>query len=137
MSQFSFLQAEFSPVFDHARKAEATALSDPRSACFYARLALETAIKWMYEHDRTLRSPYDNALSALIHEGTFRALVGNALVTKARIIKDLGNRAVHDTRPVAPQAATTCCPGAVSFFLLACPHLRKRHKARSRDAVFA
>src|SRR5690606_34780262 len=92
---------------DHARKAEIAALNDPRAACFYARLGLETAVKWMYAHDRTLRSPYDEALSALIHEGTFRGLVGNALVTKARIIKDLGNRAVHDTRPVAGQAATT------------------------------
>ena len=52
MSQFAFLQAEFSPVYDHARKAEGVALSDPRAACFYARLALETAVKWMYERDK-------------------------------------------------------------------------------------
>ncbi|WP_244500454.1 DEAD/DEAH box helicase family protein [Methyloceanibacter methanicus] len=107
MSQFSFLQSDFSPVFDHARKAEVAALNDPRAACFYARLALETAVKWMYAHDAALRQPYNDTLSALIHEGSFRALVGSALVTKARIIKDLGNRAVHDTRPVAAQAATT------------------------------
>ena len=107
MSQFEFLQTEFEPVFEHIAKAENAALSDPRSACFYSRLALETAIKWMYVHDGTLRSPYSGELSALIHEGTFRTLVGNALVTKARIIKDFGNRAVHDQRPVAPQAAAT------------------------------
>jgi type I restriction enzyme R subunit len=107
MSQFAFLQAEFSPVYDHARKAESVALSDPRTACFYARLALETVVKWMYERDKALRTPYDDALSALIHEPSFRRVVGNALVTKARIIKDLGNRAVHDTRVVAPQSATT------------------------------
>ena len=107
MSQFAFLQSEFSPVYDHARKAESAALSDPRAACFYARLALETAVKWMYERDKALRTPYDDALSALIHEPSFRRVVGDALVTKARIIKDLGNRAVHDTRVVAPQSATT------------------------------
>ncbi|MGR3608892.1 MAG: DEAD/DEAH box helicase family protein [Sulfitobacter sp.] len=97
MSQFEFLKADFSPVFAHARKAEQLALSDPRGACFYARLALETAIKWMYEADPSLRSPYDDALSALIHEPSFRQLAGNALVTKAKLIKDLGNRAVHDS----------------------------------------
>jgi type I restriction enzyme R subunit len=107
MSQFGFLQSEFAPVFEHARKAEVAALADPRAACFYTRLALETAIKWMYVRDRTLRSPYDKALSALIHEPTFQTLVGGALVTKAKIIKDYGNRAVHDTRPVAPQLAIT------------------------------
>jgi type I restriction enzyme R subunit len=107
MSQFAFLQPEFSPVYDHARRAEGVALSDPRAACFYARLALETAVKWMYERDRALRTPYDDALSALIHEPSFRAVVGDARVTKARIIKDLGNSAVHDTRTVAPQSAAT------------------------------
>ncbi|NEX21502.1 DEAD/DEAH box helicase family protein [Thiorhodococcus mannitoliphagus] len=105
MSQFAFLQAEFSPVFEHASKAETLARSDPRAACFYARLALETAVGWMYQHDGSLHSPYDNALSALIHEATFRTLVGNALVTKARLIKDYGNRAVHDIRAVSENTA--------------------------------
>lgn len=105
MTQFAFLKPEFAEVFDAARKAEQMALSDPRGACFYARLALETAIKWMYANDRSLRSPYDEALSALIHEPSFRNLVGHPLVTKAKLIKDLGNKAVHDTRPVAQQHA--------------------------------
>lgn len=105
MTQFAFLEPEFADIFTHARQAETLALSDPRGACFYARLALETAVKWLYAHDRSLRSPYDTALSALIHEGTFRALVGNALVTKARIIKDYGNNAAHDSRSITPQQA--------------------------------
>lgn len=107
MSQFTFLQSEFATMYEHAAQAERIAFSDSRGSCFYARLALETGVKWMYAHDADLRSPYDNALSALIHEGTFRKLVGNALVTKARIIKDMGNRAVHDTRKVDQQASVT------------------------------
>ena len=108
MSQFAFLKTEFASVYELARKAETAALADPRGACFYARLALESAVKWMYDNDRNLRSPYDTALSSLIHEGTFRAVVGNALVTKARIIKDYGNKAVHETRAVAPQNSIIC-----------------------------
>ena len=108
MSQFAFLKTEFAPVYELARKAEVAALADPRGACFYARLALESAVKWMYDNDRSLRSPYDTALSALIHEGSFRALVGNALVAKARIIKDLGNKAVHESRAVPVQNSVTC-----------------------------
>lgn len=107
MSQFAFLAPEFAAVHDHARKAEAAALNDPRAACFYGRLALETAIKWLYDHDRTLRKPYEETLAALIHEPSFRALAGDGLVTKAKLIKDLGNRAVHDTRPVSGQSALT------------------------------
>ncbi len=108
MSQFAFLRSEFASVFSHAQKAENLALSDPRGACFYSRLALETAIKWMYEADPNLRSPYDDALSALIHEPSFRNLAGNALVTKAKLIKDLGNRAVHDSnRKISEHSSIT------------------------------
>ena len=107
MSQFSFLKYEFSELYENARKAELAATNDPRSTCFYARLALEQAIKWMYRHDETLRSPYETTLSALIHEPTFRKLVGNALVTKAKIIKDLGNMAVHESKTVPAQRALT------------------------------
>jgi type I restriction enzyme R subunit len=99
-SQFSFLAAEFPDVYTLAARAEGLARNDPRAACFYSRLALETAVNWLYRSDGSLRRPYDNTLSSLIHETTFQRLVGVALTTKARLIKDLGNRAVHETRPV-------------------------------------
>jgi type I restriction enzyme R subunit len=106
-SQFYFLQNEFPEVYQHARRAEELALSDARSACFYARLSLEIAVKWMYQSDKSLRSPYETTLSALIHEPTFRDLVGQPLLTKAKLIKDLGNMAVHETKPVAQPKAVT------------------------------
>ena len=102
MSQFAFLTPGFPQVFELAAKAETNALSDPRGACFYARLALETAVMWLYDHDNSLRLPYDPSLSAMIHEPTFRKVAGNALVTKAKLIKDLGNRAVHDAQRSIP-----------------------------------
>lgn len=107
MSQFAYLRAEFPEVFAHASQAESLVQADPRAACFYARLALEVAVKWLYDHDRSLRDPYESTLSARIHEPTFRNLVGPALVAKARIIKDVGNAAVHETRPVALPTAVT------------------------------
>ncbi|MDF1721117.1 MAG: DEAD/DEAH box helicase family protein [Minwuia sp.] len=107
MSQFTFLRDDFPALFDFAEKAEHMALSDARSSCFYARLTLEAAVDWLYRADATLKSPYQETLAARIHEATFRQLVGTALVTKAQIIKDHGNRAVHDKRPVAKKAAVT------------------------------
>ena len=105
MSQFAFLSAEFPEVFAHASKAESQALSDPRSSCFYARLALEVAVNWLYARDGALRDPFETTLAARIHEPSFRRLVGDAIVAKARIIKDLGNVAVHETRAVSPDKA--------------------------------
>lgn len=105
MTQFAFLQTEFPEVFALARKAELAAVNDARGACFYARLALEATVKWLYAHDRSLRAPYEPTLSAQIHDSGFRALVGPALVTKARLIKDYGNAAAHETRAIPPAHA--------------------------------
>jgi type I restriction enzyme R subunit len=100
MSNFTFLQAEFPAVFDAARQAEAHAQSDPRAACFYARRALELALAWLYRHDPALRLPYQGHLAALIHEPTFQQTAGVVIVTKARLIKELGNLAVHGNKPL-------------------------------------
>ena len=72
MSQFAFLQAEFPDIFGHAARAETLAHADPRGAAFYCRLALETAVDWLYRHDRTLKNPYDPTLAALLAEPSFR-----------------------------------------------------------------
>jgi type I restriction enzyme R subunit len=107
-SQFGFLLPEFAEVHEHAARAESLAHADPRAACFYARFSLEVLIKWLYRHEAALRDPFEHTLSAYIHEASFKNLVGEELVAKARIIKDLGNKAVHDGQTVPfVKAATT------------------------------
>jgi len=103
MTQFNFLQREWSAVFDAASKAEAAVHADPRTACFYARRTLELAVSWAYKHDAALKLPYQDNLSALIHEPTFKQTAGEAVFNKARVINTLGNRAVHSHRAV-PEA---------------------------------
>ena len=51
MSQFAFLQPEWAGVFEAAIHA------DPRTACFYARRALELAVSWAHKHDAALKLP--------------------------------------------------------------------------------
>ena len=77
--------------------------ADPRTACFYALRALELAMSWAYKHDPALRLPYQDNLSALIHEPSFRQAAGEAVFSKTRVITTLGNRAVHNHRAV-PEA---------------------------------
>lgn len=102
MSQFAFLAAEFPEVHTLAARAEGMARTDARGACFYARLSLETMVGWLYRHERSLKSPYEATLSARIHEATFRNLVGPALLAKAKVVKDLGNRAAHEGGRAVP-----------------------------------
>nr|WP_314625327.1 DEAD/DEAH box helicase family protein [uncultured Janthinobacterium sp.] len=105
MSNFAFLQSEWSSLYGSATKAEAMANTDARTSCFYARRTLEQAVDWLYKHDKSLRLPYQDHLSALIHEPSFRASVGEAIFTKAKLVKDVGNQAVHSTRLILPTDA--------------------------------
>ena len=107
MSQFAFLQREWPAVFDAASKAEAAVHADPRTACFYARRTLELAVRWAYKHDEALRLPYQDNLSTLIHEPSFKQAAGEAVFSKARVIITLGNRAVHSHRTVPEADALT------------------------------
>ncbi|MEI7462466.1 MAG: DEAD/DEAH box helicase family protein, partial [Pirellula sp.] len=100
MSQFQFLSAEWKDVYDAATKAESTAISDPRTSCFYARRALELAVAWAYKFDRALTLPYQDNISALIHEPTFKHTAGEAVFSKAKVVVTLGNRAVHSNRDI-------------------------------------
>ncbi|WP_207799906.1 DEAD/DEAH box helicase family protein [Candidatus Cryosericum hinesii] len=92
---FSFLRTEWPEVYEAASKAAAAAYPDPRTACFYARRALELAVKWVYKHDSSLQLPYQDNLGALIHDPTFKAVAGEAIFTKVCVITRLGNQAVH------------------------------------------
>lgn len=107
MSTFSFLQIEWPAVHEAASKAAASVYPDPRTSCFYARRALELAIAWAYKHDDSLHIPYQDNLSALIHEPTFKAVAGEAVFSKARVINTLGNQAVHSHRVIQPSDALT------------------------------
>jgi len=100
VSNFVFLQREWSAVFDAAARAEAAVHADPRSACFYARRALELAVAWAYKYDPALKLPYQDNLSALIHDPSFKEAAGEAVFSKARVINTLGNRAVHGHRVI-------------------------------------
>lgn len=130
MSNFAFLQSEWSQLFEAATKAEGLANADARAACFYTRRTLELTVAWMYAHDTSLRRPYQDNLSAFIHEPSFKATVGDALFTKARLIKDLGNLAVHSTRKVA----TTDAVNAIRELFHFCYWLARTYGRTQRPA---
>lgn len=107
MSHFTFLQPEWPTVYEAVTKAADAVYPDPRTACFYARRALELVGAWAYKHDGSLRLPLKDNLSALIHEPTFKAAAGEAVSSKARVIAQLGNQAVRSHRPIQQSYALT------------------------------
>jgi type I restriction enzyme R subunit len=105
MSNFTFLQTEWPELHDSASKVESLAFTDARSCCFYARRTLELAIHWLYDNDTELKRPYDDNLSALVYEPTFRDNLTKDLFLKVKTIKDIGNLAVHSRKPITERDA--------------------------------
>jgi type I restriction enzyme, R subunit len=105
MAQFAFLQAEWPGIHEAAAKAEASARTDPRTSCFYARRTLELVVHWVYKHDTAVELPYQDNLSSLIHDPTFQQAAGTAVFQKAKYIVRYGNQAVHSPKAVHPMEA--------------------------------
>ena len=125
---FQFLETEWPQLLEAAIKAEAMANTDARTACFYTRRTLEMAVAWLYKYDPALKLPYQDHLSALIHEPSFRQLVGDPLFTKVKVIKDLGNMAVHSNRKILPADALTATRELFHF----CYWLARTYGQRAR-----
>jgi type I restriction enzyme, R subunit len=104
-SNFDFLKPDFPQLYDHATHAENLVHSTPRASCFYIRYTLEQAVHWLYANDAYLQLPYDDKLSALIHEQTFQDNLSPNLFPKLRAIQKMGNMAVHRSAPISTSDA--------------------------------
>lgn len=108
-SNFSFLQPDWPELLAEAKRAEAAALADPRTACFYARRTLELAVVWLFQAEGgrggVLQLPYKQDLAAFLSEPSFVQLVEPAMRTKMDVVRRLGNQAVHQARAVPAQDA--------------------------------
>ena len=105
-SNFDFLRDRWPALHQAAVRAEAAAQADPRAACTHARLVLEGAVRWLYDHDAAL--PYtarQDSLGALVHEPAFRTLTGPAVHAKTQAVQRVGNLAAHDLRPIGTATA--------------------------------
>ena len=117
MSNFSFLAAEFSAVHDAAAEAERQAGVSPTAAAFFAGKAVEVAVKWAFRADPNLKLPYQDKISALLHEPSFRQAAGEAVFAKAQLDQHARQpgRARGDgrlARATAPAAVASCSTSA-------------------------
>ena len=94
-TNFGFLQSEWPQIYESAVKAESFVFPDPGTACIHARRTLELGMQWIFKSDATLKPPYQQNLSALVHEPTFMQVAGLPIQAKARVIIEHGNRAAH------------------------------------------
>lgn len=104
MGNFDFLRDTLPSIHQDCARAESYLVSDPRSACVYARRVAELTVGYIYVV-AGLPEPYQPDLAARIADPAFRNIVGQGIATKLTLIRKVGNRAVHDQAAVAPSAA--------------------------------
>ena len=95
-SNFQFLQEEWAEFYQRAFKAEQLVITDPRTSLSYARMALELAVNWMYNHDYDLELPHDTSLNSLLKSYEFRNQFPHKLYTEIDLIRKVGNLAIHN-----------------------------------------
>ena len=86
---------EYSSFAQQAVEAEKSIAISPATCAILTRRALELAVKFVYAHDAALKLPYQDNVSSLIHETSFRNILEPRLFPMLKYTIHLGNVAVH------------------------------------------
>jgi type I restriction enzyme R subunit len=102
VGNFDFVVQAWPQVGDAAARAEAYLRADPRASATYARRAAELFTAWVYSAE-DLPRPYDDTFANLTAQKPFRDTVGESICGSLKIIRLVGNDAVHkdDEMPLA------------------------------------
>ena len=107
MSNFDFLKQ--SKIFNNFSEACCEAENgiglNTVTCSILCRRALELAVKWLYANDNDLRIPYNDNLSALVHDITFKNIIDEKLLKQIEYVIKLGNFAVHNNKKITREEA--------------------------------
>ena len=103
MSNFKFLKKEeiFKTFANACIEAESSLGINAVTTAIMSRRALELAVKWMYANDKDLNIPYQDNISTLIHDITFRNIIDGSLFNEIKYVIKLGNFAVHNNKKIS------------------------------------
>lgn len=107
MSNFDFLKQDkiFNNFSEACCEAENGIGLNTVTCSILSRRALELAVKWLYANDNDLRIPYNDNLSALVHDITFKNIIDEKLLKQIDYVIKLGNFAVHNNKKISREEA--------------------------------
>ena len=107
MSNFEFLKQNkiFNNFAESCIEAENGIGLNTVTCSILCRRALELGVKWIYANDNDLKVPYQNNLSALVHDITFKNIIDEKLLKQIEYIIKLGNYAVHNNKKISREEA--------------------------------
>ncbi len=96
-NNFDYLlqKKEYASFAAQAVEAEKSIAISPATCAILSRRALELAVRFVYAYDAELQLPYQDNISSLIHEDTFRNIIEPRLFPMLKYTIHLGNVAVH------------------------------------------
>ncbi len=106
-SNFAFLKKNsiFDSFTDACLEAEKSLVVSNATTAILSRRALELAVKWVFSNDEELRVPYQDNLSSLIHDYSFKNIIDSNLFPMLKYIISLGNNAVHSNAKITRDQA--------------------------------
>ena len=107
MSNFDFLKQNkiFNNFSESCIEAENGIGLNTVTCSILCRRALELGVKWLYANDNDLTIPYQDNLSALVHDITFKNIIDEKLLKQIEYIIKLGNFAVHNNKKISREEA--------------------------------
>lgn len=110
MSNFDFMLKNniFKTFAEASVEAEKSIAVTNVSCTIMCRRALELAVKWLYANDTELKMPYQNNLSSLVHDITFKNMIDKNIFKEIIYIIKLGNFSVHSNKKVTREEAVVC-----------------------------
>ena len=107
MSNFDFLKQNkiFNNFSESCIEAENGIGLNTVTCSILCRRALELGVKWLYANDNDLTIPYQDNLSALVHDITFKNIIDEKLLKQIEYIIKLGNYAVHNKKKISREEA--------------------------------
>ena len=107
MSNFEFLKRNkiFNNFSEACCEAENGIGLNTVTCSILSRRALELGVKWLYANDNDLTIPYQDTLSALVHDITFKNIIDEKLLKQIEYIIKLGNFAVHNNKKISREEA--------------------------------
>lgn len=112
MSNFLFLEADWSEFSEDAKSMERLVRFDPKAACGRARHLIEQVVLWMYENDEDLEMPFDTSFYNITNQVPFKKIIGYTVYEKINLIRRQGNRALHEKGRVSENEALAICEEA-------------------------
>lgn len=134
-TNFDYLveKTEYADFAMQAVEAEKSISISPATCAILSRRALELAVRYVYSIDAGLELPYQDNISSLIHESTFRKIIEPRLFPMLKYTIHLGNVAVHTNSMIKRDEAILSLRNLFEFCNWITYSYEKKYTERSFD----